>query len=244
MLLIGSLSAIWAWWGKHFREPKCGSGHVCRVMAWTRQQGLVPYISFEKVRGDLSGGSYFSAEMQSVYSTAMEFLKIEYDIVLGWINYLQTRAHSSKLMLFFFNSVKYLSWLCQKHCCILSRSVSAWTSDYQVLFVTSFFPNICKYNIFRAIFKRDSIFPLLFVRPKIPLNYVLTKCTGWELQIYQLQELNHFLKMDDIKLLENNLKTNRRLWQIIGNIGSKRKWRENKKKVPQKRLVLQLCKYL
>ena len=54
MLLIGSLGAMWAWWGKQFHESKCGSGHVCRVMAWTRQQGLVPYIGFEKVRGDLS----------------------------------------------------------------------------------------------------------------------------------------------------------------------------------------------
>ena len=44
MLLIGSLGAMWAWWAKQFHEPKCGSGHVCRVMAWTRQQGLVPYI--------------------------------------------------------------------------------------------------------------------------------------------------------------------------------------------------------
>ena len=44
MLLIGSLGAMWAWWGKQFHEPKCGSGHVCRVMAWTRHQGLVPYI--------------------------------------------------------------------------------------------------------------------------------------------------------------------------------------------------------
>ena len=53
MLFIGSLDAMWAWWGKQFHEPKCGSGHVCRVMAWTRQQGLVPYIGFESVRGDL-----------------------------------------------------------------------------------------------------------------------------------------------------------------------------------------------
>ena len=53
MLLIVSLGAMWAWWVKQFHEPKCGSGHVCRVMAWTRQQGLVPYIGFEKVRGDL-----------------------------------------------------------------------------------------------------------------------------------------------------------------------------------------------
>ena len=44
MLLIVSLSAMWAWWGKQFHEPKCGSGHVCWVMAWTRHQGLVPYI--------------------------------------------------------------------------------------------------------------------------------------------------------------------------------------------------------
>ena len=49
VLLIGSLSAMWAWWGKQFHEPKSGSGHVCRVMAWTRHQGLVPYIGFEKV---------------------------------------------------------------------------------------------------------------------------------------------------------------------------------------------------
>ena len=27
-------------WGKQFHEPKCGSGHGCRVIAWTRQQGL------------------------------------------------------------------------------------------------------------------------------------------------------------------------------------------------------------
>ena len=46
MLLIGSLGAMWAWWAKQFHETKCGSGHVCRVMAWTRQQGLVPYIGF------------------------------------------------------------------------------------------------------------------------------------------------------------------------------------------------------
>ena len=51
MLLIGSLGAMWAWWGKQFHEPKCGSRHVCRVIAWTRQQGLVPYIGFEKVHG-------------------------------------------------------------------------------------------------------------------------------------------------------------------------------------------------
>ena len=53
MLPIGSLGAIWAWWGKQFHEPKCGSGHVCRVMAWTRRQSLVWYIGFEKVIGDL-----------------------------------------------------------------------------------------------------------------------------------------------------------------------------------------------
>ena len=53
MLLIGSLGAMWTWWGKLFHEPKSGSGHVWRVMAWTRHQGLVPYIDFEKVRGDL-----------------------------------------------------------------------------------------------------------------------------------------------------------------------------------------------
>ena len=35
---------MWAWWGKQFHEPKYGSGHICRVMAWTRQQSLVPYI--------------------------------------------------------------------------------------------------------------------------------------------------------------------------------------------------------
>ena len=54
MLLIGSLGAMWAWWGKQFHEPKYGSGHVCRVIAWTRQQGLLPYIGFENVRGELS----------------------------------------------------------------------------------------------------------------------------------------------------------------------------------------------
>ena len=53
MLLIDSLGAMWAWWGKQFHEPKCGSGNVWRIMAWTRQQGLVPYIVFEKVRWDL-----------------------------------------------------------------------------------------------------------------------------------------------------------------------------------------------
>ena len=52
MLLIGSLGAMWVWWGKQLHEPKCGSGHICRVMVWTRQQCLVPYISFEKVRED------------------------------------------------------------------------------------------------------------------------------------------------------------------------------------------------
>ena len=33
VLLIGSLSAMWAWWGKQFHEPKCGSGHVCQFTA-------------------------------------------------------------------------------------------------------------------------------------------------------------------------------------------------------------------
>ena len=65
MLLIGSLGAMWAWWGKQFREPKCGSGHVCRVMAWTKQQGLVSYIGFENVHGDL----YFKLSVKNDYST-------------------------------------------------------------------------------------------------------------------------------------------------------------------------------
>ena len=33
VLLIGSLSAMWVWWGKQFHEPKCGSGHVCQFAA-------------------------------------------------------------------------------------------------------------------------------------------------------------------------------------------------------------------
>ena len=33
VLLIGSLSAMWAWWGKQFHEPKCESGHVCQFTA-------------------------------------------------------------------------------------------------------------------------------------------------------------------------------------------------------------------
>ena len=53
MLLIGSLGAMWAWWGKQFHKPKCGSGHVCRVTAWTRQQGLAQYIGLENVCEDL-----------------------------------------------------------------------------------------------------------------------------------------------------------------------------------------------
>ena len=31
-----------------FTNPNVGSGHVCRVMALTRHQGLVPYIDFKK----------------------------------------------------------------------------------------------------------------------------------------------------------------------------------------------------
>ena len=33
VLLIGSPSAMWAWWGKQFHEPKCESGHVCQFTA-------------------------------------------------------------------------------------------------------------------------------------------------------------------------------------------------------------------
>ena len=33
ILLIGSFGAMWAWWGKQFHEPKCGSGHVCQFTA-------------------------------------------------------------------------------------------------------------------------------------------------------------------------------------------------------------------
>ena len=33
VLLIGSLSAMWAWWSKQFHEPKCESGHVCQFTA-------------------------------------------------------------------------------------------------------------------------------------------------------------------------------------------------------------------
>ena len=36
-----------------FHEPKCGSGHVCRVIAWTRQQGLVLYMEYESIRRPL-----------------------------------------------------------------------------------------------------------------------------------------------------------------------------------------------
>ena len=97
MLLIGSLGAMWAWWGKQFHEPKCGSGHVYRVMAWTRQQGLVPG-SWERPNGNEGvlripqsssitgtspldclvsypghslGGLTPSGEVQSVYSTVL-----------------------------------------------------------------------------------------------------------------------------------------------------------------------------
>ena len=49
LLLIGSLKAMWAWWAKHFHEPKCGSGRGCRFIAWTRQQGLVLYIGYKGV---------------------------------------------------------------------------------------------------------------------------------------------------------------------------------------------------
>ena len=49
MLLIDSLSAMWVKWAKQFSEPKSGSGHGCRVIAWTRQQGLVLYIGDKDV---------------------------------------------------------------------------------------------------------------------------------------------------------------------------------------------------
>ena len=35
VLLIGSLSAMWAWWGKQFHEPKCGSEHVFFFLSFT-----------------------------------------------------------------------------------------------------------------------------------------------------------------------------------------------------------------
>ena len=35
---------MWAWWAEQFQETKCGFGNECRVMAWIRQQDLVPYI--------------------------------------------------------------------------------------------------------------------------------------------------------------------------------------------------------
>ena len=44
VLLIHPLSAMWVQWAKQFHESKSGSGHVCRVIAWTRQQSLVLYI--------------------------------------------------------------------------------------------------------------------------------------------------------------------------------------------------------
>ena len=63
VLLIGSLGAMWAWWGKQFHEPKCGSGHICRVMAWTRHQGLVPYIgSWERLEARGASGIIITSE--------------------------------------------------------------------------------------------------------------------------------------------------------------------------------------
>ena len=44
VLLIDPLSAMWVSWGKQFHESKFWSGHICWVIAWTRQQGLVLYI--------------------------------------------------------------------------------------------------------------------------------------------------------------------------------------------------------
>ena len=76
MLLIGSLGAMWAWWGKQFHEPKCGSGHVCRFMAWTRHQCLVPYINFEKVHGDLCLFVAASHQTLDTWSKAQRPIKV------------------------------------------------------------------------------------------------------------------------------------------------------------------------
>ena len=45
VLLIGSLSAMWAWWGKQFHEPKCGSGPrydtwLYLYLAWPMRRAL------------------------------------------------------------------------------------------------------------------------------------------------------------------------------------------------------------
>ena len=72
---------MWAWWGKQFHEPKCGSGHVCRVMVWTKHQGLVPYTGFEKVRGDLSicgGASIEHTDYLRLFIVYLHRVKLTY----------------------------------------------------------------------------------------------------------------------------------------------------------------------
>ena len=44
VLLIDPLSAMRDKWSKQLHEPKYGSGHGCRIIDWTRWQGLVLYI--------------------------------------------------------------------------------------------------------------------------------------------------------------------------------------------------------
>ena len=52
------------------------SGHVCRLMAWTRQQGLVPYIGYKEVNNAacLPGGSLAETGSLAASSLPLFFL--------------------------------------------------------------------------------------------------------------------------------------------------------------------------
>ena len=108
MLLIGSIGVMWAWWGKQFHEPKCGSGHVCRVMAWTRQQGLVPYIGFENVRRDISVCSSLCGPQKNLVFYSSPFLKSGQ--FKSFFNFLPRRLVENLLWILFFviNSINVL----------------------------------------------------------------------------------------------------------------------------------------
>ena len=44
ILFIDPLCLMCVWWAKQFHEPKSGSGHGCRVIAWTRLQISLLFI--------------------------------------------------------------------------------------------------------------------------------------------------------------------------------------------------------
>ena len=84
---------------------------------------------------------------------------------------------------------------------IYYKSIENWKVE-----LTAGGENLAEMKIRKGIFQVDSLPLLLFVTAMMPLNYILRKCTGGYKFTKYLEEINHLMYMDGIKIFAKNEK--------------------------------------